>query len=190
MDASASQPSVFPQAGTGALHSVVAWPPEALDTWMRRVQAELRVSGFGWPHLNLRAPFSTPLEASELIARLRRELRSQSALTVRLCGWKRVPGAIFLRCDLSPELADLHRRLLTAVPSSVSPYDGEQYLPHLTLALGVLPWAADELWEKVGSLTPPVTQFTIEALSLTREERGEVQELHTYPLLVGEQGEG
>lgn len=180
----------WPPLGTGALHSVVAWPPEALDTWLRRLQAELRVSGFGWPHLNLRAPFSTPLEGHELIARLRRELKDQPALDLRLAGWKRVPGAIFLQCELSPELLELHRRLLAVVPSSLSPFDGERYLPHITLALGVLPWAEGELWERTKPLTPPVTHFTVEALSLTREERGEVQELHTYPLVLPEGAEG
>lgn len=185
-------PVTHARVEAGPLHSVVAWPPGALDLWMRRVQAELRVSGFGGPHLNLRAPFSTPLEAAELMARLRAELRGQPALSVTLSGWKRVPGAILLQCDLSPELAGLHRRLLAIGPSSVSPFDGERYLPHLTLALGVLPGAEAELWAKVGALTPPVTAFTVEALSLTREERGEVQELHTYPLVLpseaGEEG--
>ena len=32
------------------------------------------------------------------------------------------------------------------------------------------------------ALTPPLERFTVQALTLTREERGEVQELHTFPL--------
>lgn len=184
----AGAPPVSPPTSVeaGALYSVVAWPPEALDTWLRRLQAELGVSGFGLPHLNLRAPFSTPLGGAELMAQFRRELSAQPVLTVTLGGWKRVPGTILLACELSPELAELHRRLLAVGPSSVSPFDGKRYLPHLTLALGVLPWAEGELWARTEPLRPPVTQFTVEALSLTREERGEVQELHTYPLLLPE----
>ena len=57
----------------------------------------------------------------------------------------------------------------------------------LTLALGVLPWAEDLLWGQVQALTPPLERFTVQALSLTREERGEVQELHTFPLLLPEE---
>lgn len=168
---------------SGPLYSVVAWPPEVLDTWMRRIQERLQVRGFGLPHLNLRAPFQTSLGSAELLAAYREVLRSQPALDVRVKGWKQVPGVIFLECELGEELAELHRRLLDAVPSSRSPYDGDAYRPHLTLALGVLPWAADELWTEVQREVPPVQHFRVEALSLTREELGEVQELHTFPLV-------
>lgn len=166
----------------GPLHSIVAWPPQALDTWLRRAQRELNVSGFGAPHLNLRAPFRTPLTSPELVGALRQVLRHDRAFEVRVLGWKRLPGVIFLECELDAHLAELHARLLTVGPSSRAPYDGPEYRPHLTLALGVLPWAADDLWEAARRLRPAVDRFTVQALSLTREERGEVQELHTFPL--------
>ncbi|PNY80297.1 2'-5' RNA ligase family protein [Deinococcus koreensis] len=172
-----------PETGeTGPLHSIVAWPPQALDTWLRRAQRELNVSGFGAPHLNLRAPFRTPLTSAELVGALRQVLGHDRAFEVRVLGWKRLPGVIFLECELDARLADLHARLLAVGPSSRAPYDGPEYRPHLTLALGVLPWAADELWAAAQRLSPPVDHFTVHALSLTREERGEVQELHTFPL--------
>lgn len=166
------------------LFSIVAWPPEVLDSWLRRLQERLGVRGFGLPHLNLRAPFQleVPLAGSELVAVFREVLREQGPLEVVVKGWKQVPGVIFLECELSPQLAALHERLLNALPSSRSPYDGAAYRPHLTLALGVLPWAEAELWAAVQREIPPLERFEIEALSLTREELGEVQELHTYPL--------
>lgn len=166
----------------GALHSIVAWPPEALDTWMRRTQKRLNVSGFGLPHLNLRAPFQTPLSGPELVRACREALRGQSELTVQVKGWKQLQGVIFLECHLSSDLRDLHERCLKVGPSSRAQYDGDLYRPHLTLALGVLPWAAGYLWNEVQQCEPPLTSFTVQALSLTREERGEVQELHTFPL--------
>lgn len=140
--------------------------------------------GFGVPHLNLRAPFQlqVPLTSSELVATFREVLYGQGPLQVVVKGWKQVPGTIFLECELSPQLAALHERLLTAVPSSRSPYDGDEYRPHLTLGLGILPWAEAEVWAAVQQEIPPLERFEIEALSLTREELGEVQELHTYPL--------
>ena len=168
--------------GTRPLHSVVAWPPAALDTWMRRLQAELNVSGFGTPHLNLRAPFQTPLGTTELVGSLRQALRAQPAFDVRIKGWKRLPGVIFLECQPDPALLRLHDLILSVGPSTRAPYDGPDYRPHLTLALGVLPWGADQLWEAVQGRIPPLGGFTVEALSLTREARGEVQELHTFPL--------
>lgn len=164
------------------LHSIVAWPPEVLDTWMRRQQERLNVRGFGLPHLNLRAPFETPLSAQELVAAFRQALIDQPQFQVGIKGWKRLPGVIFLECQMDETLRDLHDRVLNIVPSSRAPYDGVDYRPHLTLGLGILPWAADELWEEVQQLTPPVRSFTVTALSLTRESSGEVQELHTFPL--------
>ena len=172
------------------LYSLVAWPPQVLDTWMRRTQARLNVSGFGLPHLNLRAPFQTSLEGSELVAAFRDGLRGEPALEVRVRGWKRLSGVIFLEFELDPALADLHARVLAIGPSSRAPYDGADYRPHLTLALGILPWAEDLLWEQVRALAPPLQRFTVQALSLTREERGEVQELHTFPLVLPPDEEG
>lgn len=165
------------------LHSIVAWPCESLDTWMRKQQERLNVRSFGLPHLNLRAPFQTTLKSAELVAAMREVLRDQHTFEVRIKGWKRLPNVIFLECELDAELRDLHLRVLSVGPSSQAPYDGAEYRPHLTLALGVLPWASDFLWEEVQLLRPPIDRFTVTALSLTREERGEVQELHTYPLI-------
>lgn len=166
------------------LYSLVAWPPQVLDTWMRRAQARLNVSGFGLPHLNLRAPFQTSLSGPELVAAFREGLRGEAAFEVRVRGWKRLSGVIFLEFELEPALTELHARMLDVGPSSRAPYDGADYRPHLTLALGILPWAEDLLWEQVQTLTPPLDRFTVAALSLTREERGEVQELHTFPLIT------
>jgi len=164
------------------LYSIVAWPPEALDSWLRRLQDRLNVRGFGLPHLNVRAPFQTPLRSAELVAVCRDVLRGQPAFDVQVRGWKQLPGVIFLECELSPDLRALHDRTLSIEPSSRARYDGPEYRPHLTLALGVLKWAEPILWEEIQHLTPPVTHFRVEALSLTREHRGEVQELHTFPL--------
>lgn len=176
--------AVPPLDGSGGpLHSLVAWPPEALDTWLRRTQERLGVRAFGAPHLNLRAPFQTPLRGHELVAALRGVLAGQPAFEVRVLGFRHVPSVIFLECERSPELAELHRRVLDIGPSSRAPYDGADYRPHLTLALGVLPWAEEALRREVGALRAPLERFTVEALSLTREARGEVQELHTFPLL-------
>lgn len=178
-----SDPPLTERGGVpGPLYSLVAWPPEALDTWLRRTQNRLNVRGFGAPHLNLRAPFQTTLSTPELVAAFREALRGAEPFEVRVKGWKRLPSMIFLECEASPALLDLHRRALSVGPSSRGPHDGSSYTPHLTLALGILPWAADELWAAAASLHPPLDRFTVSVLSLTREERGEVQEVHTFPL--------
>lgn len=167
---------------SGPLYSLVAWPTTTLDAWLRRTQEELGVRSFGVPHLNIRAPFQTDLTATELQAAYRDLLRGQKEFPVRLCGWKRVPHMLFLECQPDPALLHLHRLSLSVQPTSLAPHDGQQYMPHLTLGLGILPWAEDHIWQQVQRLTPPVPGFMVNALSLTREERGEVQELHTFPL--------
>ncbi|KEF34618.1 2'-5' RNA ligase [Deinococcus sp. RL] len=175
-----------PDRATGQpLYSLVAWPPEALDTWLRRTQERLGVRGFGAPHLNLRAPFQTDLTSGELVAAFREALRGIPPFEVPVRGWKRLPNMVFLECMRTPQLSELHARALGVGPSTRAPHDGEGYVPHLTLGLGILPRVEDLIWAEVQRLTPPVTSFRVEVLSLTREERGEVQEVHTFPLGEG-----
>lgn len=163
-------------------YSLVAWPPPRLDGWLRRLQEELGVSGFGVPHINIRAPFQTELSRRELIDRFRAALDGADAFEVTVRGFKRYKSVIFLECEASARILYLHLVALGVGPSTRSPYDGEAYAPHLTLALGVLPWAEDELWERVTAAELPLTRFRVSALSLTIEEKGEFIELHTFPL--------
>lgn len=164
------------------LYSLVAWPPEALDTWLRRTQERLGVRGFGAPHLNLRAPFQTELSPAQLVAAFREALRGACAFEARVQGWKRLPHLLFLEFERTPALEGLHARALGVGPSTRAAHDGADYTPHLTLGLGILPRAEDELWAEVRTLVPPLLHFEVGVLSLTREERGEVQEVHTFPL--------
>ena len=163
-------------------YSLVAWPPPKLDSWLRRVQEQLGVSGFGVPHINVRAPFQTELSRRELIDRFRDVLDGASSFEVTVKGFKRYKSVIFLECEASARMLYLHLMALSVGPSTRSPYDGESYAPHLTLALGLLPWAEDDLWERVEALELPLTRFKVSALSLTVEEKGEFIELHTFPL--------
>lgn len=167
---------------TDGSYSLVAWPPPRLDGWLRRLQEQLGVSGFGVPHINLRAPFRTELSRRELIERFRDVLDGASSFEVTVKGFKRYKSVIFLECETSARMLYLHLMALSVGPSTRSPYDGESYAPHLTLALGVLPWAEEDLWERVEAMELPLTRFQVSALSLTIEEKGEFVELHTYPL--------
>lgn len=165
-------------------YSLVAWPPSKLDNWLRELQQRLGVRAFGVPHINLRAPFQTDLSSTELIDRFRDVLDGAGSFEVGVVGWKRYKSVIFLECEASARMLYLHMMALSVGPSTRSPFDGESYAPHLTLALGLLPWAEDEIWEQIKDLEPPKMSFKISALSLTLEERGEFQELHTFPLVT------
>lgn len=163
-------------------YGLVAWPSAKLGGWLRDLQAAHSVSGYGVPHLNLRAPFQTTLGRAELIEQSREALAGLEAFDVEIIGFKRYPSVVFLECRSTAPIMYAHLTALQIGPSSRSPYDGESYAPHLTVALGVLPWAEDEIWARLSAAELPVRSFTVEALSLTVEEQGEVLELHTFPL--------
>lgn len=164
-------------------YSLVAWPPEELDSWMRQLQKRLGIRGFGPPHLNLRAPFETTLSSAQLIELFREALGDVTTFEMRFVDCRRFPHVFFLEFELTPKIKALHFKLLEHIqPTDQGPYDGEAYRPHLTLGLCVLPHAADQLWEELRDLVPPLLSFEVNVLSLTLEVRGEVQELHTFPL--------
>ena len=172
----------------GPLYGLVAWPCAELDGWLRQQQRRLGVRAYGDPHLNLRAPFyiqqSNTVQQSEgaLVQEIRALLADVPSFEVRVRGWRTFPGIVFLECERSPELLALHDLVLTLPAAPPQPYDQREYLPHLTLALGVLPWAWQALEAQLEGLSSPVPGFRVSALSLTRESGGEVRELHTFPL--------
>jgi 2'-5' RNA ligase len=171
-----------PTARTGTLYGLVAWPSPELDRWLRQQQERLGVRAYGEPHLNLRAPFPSQGTEDDLVAAVRHLLRNTPAFEVCLKGWRTFPGVVFLECLHSPDLDALHDRALALPGAPPQPYDQKEYIPHLTLALGVLPWAQEGLEAELACLTPPVDRFPVSALSLTREGGGEVREVHTFPL--------
>ncbi len=185
----------------GPLYGLVAWPSPELDGWLRQQQRRLGVRAYGDPHLNLRAPFyveqlagtgqkpgtvqqASTVQPSEeaLVQALRALLADVPSFEVRVRGWRTFPGIVFLECERSPDLLLLHDLVLTLPAAPPQPYDQREYLPHLTLALGVLPWAWPQLEAQLEGLSSPVPGFRVSALSLTRESGGEVRELHTFPL--------
>lgn len=169
---------------TGPLYGLVAWPSPELDGWLREQQLRLGVRAFGEPHLNLRAPFPILSSEEALVSALRAALCEVGGFEVRIAGWRTFPGVVFLECDLSPDLAALHDRALALPGAPQQPYDQKDYIPHLTLALGVLPWHQQALEAELAALRPPVERFEVSAISLTRESGGEVREVRTFPLRV------
>lgn len=172
-------------AATGrrvTLYSLVAWPPSELAGWMQDLQGRLNLAAYGAPHLNLRAPFEWAGPEAELDAQLRRALRGLSAFEVHLIGWQRFPHTIFLGVERSPAVWQAHTCSLQLSDAPPSARDAEAYRPHLTLALGLLPWAEDAAWQAAQPHTPPTAGWTARELALTRDEGGEISTLETYRL--------
>lgn len=164
------------------LYSLVAWPPRELAAWVRRVQAERGLASFGPPHLSVRTPFEFAGDEGELLRAADATRRGLRAFEARFRGWRRFPHTLFLELHPDPALLAAHGRALAHLPAPATEHDGDGFLPHLTLALGVCPWASDAAWAAVRDLVPPVLAWTVDALALTREERGDVVELARYPL--------
>jgi 2'-5' RNA ligase len=171
------------QAGSDPLYGLVAWPSPELDGWLRQQQERLGVRAYGEPHLNLRALFCIQHDEETLISSLRKLLGGVHGFEVCVKGWRTFPGVVFLEFERSAELDALHDRVLDLPGAPPQPYDQKDYIPHLTLALGVLPWAQPGLEAQLEGLRWPVNGFRVSALSLTREAGGEVREIHTFPLL-------
>ncbi|AWN23353.1 2'-5' RNA ligase [Deinococcus irradiatisoli] len=164
------------------LYSVVAWPTAELGAWLRELQRRLGVSSYGDPHLNLRVPFDYAGDPKTLICEVRKILESQPPFQVEFLRWRHFPHVFFMEYTLSPALEEVHRRLIKVPGAPAGRYDGEHFIPHLSLAIGVCDWAEDALWRELEHLRPPQVRFEVRAASLTREGGGELQEIHTFPL--------
>ena len=164
------------------LYSMVAWPTAELGEWLTGLQRRLGVSSYGDPHLNLRVPFEYAGEPQTLICDVRRSLAGVPPFEVEFLRWRHFPHVVFLEYALSVPLRDLHQRLIQVPGAPAGSYDGEQFIPHLSLAIGLCDWAEEGVWRELELLRPPQGSFTVQAASLTRECGGELREVHTFPL--------
>ncbi len=165
------------------LYSVVAWPTAELGVWLRELQRRLGVSSYGEPHLNLRVPFEYTGDSKTLICEVRRVLADLPPFQVEFLRWRHFPHVFFMEYTLSEPLQDVHRRLIEVPGAPAGKYDGEDFIPHLSLAIGVCDWAEEKVWQHLEHLRPPQSRFEVRAASLTREAGGELQEIHTFPLI-------
>ncbi|PYE56301.1 2'-5' RNA ligase family protein [Deinococcus yavapaiensis] len=169
-----------------ALYSLVAWPPAELAAWVRSVQRTHGLAAFGAPHLSLRSPFEYHGDEARLLERCERIAAGTRAFEVTCDEVVRFPGMIFLNLRRTPELLAVHERTLACLPAAPTERDGEGFLPHVTLALGVCSWAEEDTWRAVKDLRPPVERWTVRNVALTRERSGDVLELARYPLVSSE----
>lgn len=164
------------------LYSLVAWPPEDLARWVVKVQRTQGFASYGAPHLNVRTPFEFEGDEGLLTDAVALALHGLSAFEVTFRAWRRFPHTIFLELHKAPLLMEAHARVLRELPVPAGDRDAQGYLPHLTLALGLCPWAEDAAWQAITHLVPPVLSWTVDAFALTLENRGEIVELARFPL--------
>lgn len=172
-----------------ALYSIVAWPTAELGAWLLQLQRDFGVRSYGEAHLNLRVPFAYSGDEKELVRQVRTALEDTHAFEVEFLRWRRFPHVVFLEYALSGPLRELHHKLLGLPGVEVSGYDGEHFIPHVSLAIGLCSWAEEGLWERLQTIKLPQQKFAVTAASLTREDGGELREVHTFPLLQPEDDE-
>lgn len=166
-----------------ALYGLLAWPPAPLADWLTARQRQLGLAAYGPPHLNIRTPFEWPGPQALLSAGVARALRGVPPFEVRLKGWRRFPHTIFMELSLDPALRLAHQHSLALDGVEAGPRDGGEYIPHLTLALGLLDWAEEGAWQAVQALEPPpLDRWTVDELALTLERPGTLQEVARFRL--------
>ncbi len=165
------------------LYSLVAWPPKTLAAWVAGVQGEHGLASYGAPHLNLRTAFPYHGDEGVLLTAAGRVAAQLAPFQARFLSWRRFPHTIFLDLKPTPQLLAAHDLTLRETAGAPSEWDGHNYIPHLTLALGICSWAEDQSWNAVKRLTPPVLEWTVDEIALTLENGGEIVEMARYPLV-------
>jgi len=157
------------------LYGIVALPPQPLRRWIENFQKRHSLAAYGEAHLNLRSPFGWSGTETELMAALERHLGGLPPLEVRLGKWDRFSSTVFIDVEKTPQLAQFHRAALEIPGAEPSSFDGHAYSPHLTVALGICPWAYRRIWREVHSEDVPVARWTSHELYLARDAGGELE---------------
>lgn len=158
------------------------------DAFLSLVGVSKPVVGY---HITLIGPFAWRAESKEALDRLRQICATWRPFEIRFgdvgCFRGSNRNALYIRV-LSKMLEDLRRELWEAlIPFIVvdSPGAGEEYLSHVTLALGL---TDEELQRVVASLQTSTVEarFTVTDLHLL-EERFQTpwRSIHTFPLGAG-----
>jgi len=157
------------------LYGIVALPPQPLRRWIENFQKRHSLAAYGEAHLNLRSPFGWGGSESELMAALERHLGGLPPLEVRLGKWDRFSSTVFIGVEKTVQLEQFHRAALEIPGAQTSSFDGDAFSPHLTVALGICPWAYRRIWREIHSEDVPVARWTSSELYLARDAGGELE---------------
>lgn len=168
---------------SGELYGVTAWPPRGLADLVRRFQAENQVAAYGEPHFNLRTPFRWSGSEADLVERLRAACATLSPFEARLDGWKEFPTALYIAVRPTTSVLRAHETVLAAGGEPLfGGLDSGNYVPHLSVALCLLPWSRRAVVERASRLPLPLKSWRVRSLALTREDGGGISEAARLPL--------
>lgn len=165
------------------LYGVTVWPPAELADFIREFQARHRVASYGQPHFNLRYPFLWPGTEEELVASVERAAAGIRPFRATIDGWHEFPNALYLGVRATPSVLNAHARLFAVGGAPLTAgMDDDAYVPHISVALGLLDAARQEVVEAARALTPPVRGWRVTRVVVTRDDSGELLEVASVPL--------
>lgn len=165
------------------LYGVTAWPPADIVDLVRGFQREHRVAAYGEPHFNLRTPFRWSGSEADLAGRLREVCAGLPRFEARLDGWRAFPTALYLAVRATPPVLRAHDALLAAGGEPLfGGLDADNYVPHVSVALCLLPWSREEIVATAARVALRRASWRVGELALTREDGGGIAELERLPL--------
>lgn len=157
------------------LYGILALPPTPLKNWIERFQERHELASYGTPHLNLRSPFVWSGSESSLIAACQKQFADLPPLELELSGWERFSSTVFIGVKPTPLLERFHQTALYLPDTQTSSMDGPNFVPHVTVALGICPWAFRRMWREVTAESIPSSTWLIQELYLAKDNAGELE---------------
>ena len=163
---------------SAGVYGITVWPPPKLRDFVLDFQRQHDVKSYGQPHFNLRYPFLWADTEDELIERFQAICVSIPAFQAEITGWADFPNALYIGIRPSPEVFDAHERVITVGGASLyAGLDQSDYVPHLTVALGLTDDNRAALIAAAQALHIPRRAWTVSSLVLTRDEGGDLKEV-------------
>jgi 2'-5' RNA ligase len=157
------------------LYGILALPPTPLKNWIERFQERHDLASYGTPHLNLRSPFVWSGSEAELVSLCQQHFAHLPPLELELSGWERFSSTVFIGVQNSTLLERYHQTALRLPHTEASSLDGVNFVPHVTVALGICPWAFRRMWREVTAEHIPSSRWYVQELYLAKDKVGEIE---------------
>jgi 2'-5' RNA ligase len=163
---------------SAGVYGITSWPPPKLRDFVFEFQRQHHVTSYGQPHFNLRYPFLWADTEEELIDKFQTVCTSIPAFQAEITGWADFPNALYIGIRPSLEVFDAHERVLEVGGASLyAGLDQSDFVPHLTVALGLTEENRAGIIAAATVQHIPRRAWTVSSLVLTRDEGGDLKEI-------------
>jgi 2'-5' RNA ligase len=172
------------RGGVRSVEGIPGVEPYPEDYW------HITVKGIGFEVKTKALPDDVAYDDVEAIARAARDIfAAQPPFEVRIGPLSAFPEVVFAEVRVSLPVRNLNRRFLEAIPTLLRyPFDGETFLPHISIARFTSNEALPELKETLARQRKahPGPTFRIAEVQLVRARLSErapaLEPIETYPL--------